>query len=208
MNAHIFTSAHRLPWLAALVAMTGVEVVRARRVARMSAALEAAEHRAEADPLTGLHNRAGMGARVDEAIARYGAAGLLLVDLNGFKAVNDTYGHGVGDAVLAEVGRRLAGALLPGEVAARHGGDEFSVLLTVVSPTAPGSWIQRRADAVAVAASGPVSLDDGLRVDVTASVGAAVAASARELWEAADAAMYGGKRMHHAAGATASEVAR
>ncbi|MDO3700754.1 EAL domain-containing protein [Micromonospora sp. C28SCA-DRY-2] len=84
---------------------------------------------AHTDALTGLANRRGL----LRALHRRAAAGtpcvLLGLDLDGFKNVNDMRGHDVGDAVLAEVGRRLRGNLRPGDVAARLGGDEFAVLL-------------------------------------------------------------------------------
>nr|WP_233257795.1 bifunctional diguanylate cyclase/phosphodiesterase [Micromonospora sp. S4605] len=84
---------------------------------------------AHTDALTGLANRRGL----LRALHRCAAAGtpcvLLGLDLDGFKNVNDMRGHDVGDAVLAEVGRRLRGNLRPGDVAARLGGDEFAVLM-------------------------------------------------------------------------------
>ncbi|QGN50322.1 EAL domain-containing protein [Micromonospora sp. WMMC415] len=84
---------------------------------------------AHTDPLTGLANRRGL----LRALHRCAQAGtpcvLLTLDLDGFKNVNDMRGHDAGDAVLAEVGRRLRGNLRPGDVAARLGGDEFAVLM-------------------------------------------------------------------------------
>ncbi|MGS2614802.1 putative bifunctional diguanylate cyclase/phosphodiesterase [Micromonospora sp. LZ34] len=84
---------------------------------------------AHTDALTGLANRRGL-LRALHRCAEAGAPCVLLgLDLDGFKNVNDMRGHDVGDAVLAEVGRRLRGNLRPGDVAARLGGDEFAVLL-------------------------------------------------------------------------------
>ncbi|MEV0156436.1 bifunctional diguanylate cyclase/phosphodiesterase [Micromonospora sp. NPDC050686] len=84
---------------------------------------------AHTDPLTGLANRRGL----LRALHRCAEAGvpcvLLVLDLDGFKNVNDMQGHDVGDAVLEEVGRRLRGNLRPGDLAARLGGDEFAVLV-------------------------------------------------------------------------------
>src|SRR5262249_22976644 len=89
----------------------------------------ATERAAHTDRLTGLPNRAGLEtelARLADQGARYG---LLMVDLNGFKLVNDMFGHAAGDAVLAAVGARLAELTRDGGFAARLGGDEF-VLIT------------------------------------------------------------------------------
>ncbi|MEU8298146.1 bifunctional diguanylate cyclase/phosphodiesterase [Micromonospora sp. NPDC048909] len=84
---------------------------------------------AHTDPLTGLANRRGL-LRALHRCAEAGSDCVLLgLDLDGFKNVNDMRGHDVGDAVLAEVGRRLGGNLRPGDVAARLGGDEFAVLM-------------------------------------------------------------------------------
>ncbi|MEU5945466.1 bifunctional diguanylate cyclase/phosphodiesterase [Micromonospora sp. NPDC047465] len=84
---------------------------------------------AHTDPLTGLANRRGL-LRALHRCAEAGTPCVLLgLDLDGFKNVNDMRGHDVGDAVLAEVGRRLRGNLRPGDVAARLGGDEFAVLM-------------------------------------------------------------------------------
>ncbi|MGN9808378.1 putative bifunctional diguanylate cyclase/phosphodiesterase [Micromonospora sp. BQ11] len=84
---------------------------------------------AHTDPLTGLANRRGL-LRALHRCAETGTSCVLLsLDLDGFKNVNDMRGHDVGDAVLAEVGRRLRGSLRPGDVAARLGGDEFAVLM-------------------------------------------------------------------------------
>ncbi|WP_407940460.1 putative bifunctional diguanylate cyclase/phosphodiesterase [Micromonospora auratinigra] len=84
---------------------------------------------AHTDPLTGLANRRGL-LRALHRCAEQGVPCVLLgLDLDGFKNVNDMRGHDVGDAVLAEVGRRLRGNLRPGDLAARLGGDEFAVLM-------------------------------------------------------------------------------
>lgn len=92
---------------------------------------------AHTDPLTGLANRRGL----LRALHRNAQAGvpcvLLGLDLDGFKNVNDMRGHDVGDAVLAEVGRRLRGNLRPGDLAARLGGDEFAVLMHGVDDPGP-----------------------------------------------------------------------
>ena len=88
---------------------------------------------AMSDPLTGLANRAHFVAAVTQATASSGDRGLvaiLLLDLDEFKRINDTAGHDAGDALLQTVAERLRGALRPGDLIARMGGDEFAVLLT------------------------------------------------------------------------------
>ena len=91
------------------------------------------EHRAFHDTLTGLANRALFADRLGQSLARRARGSqdlaVLLVDLDGFKDINDSLGHDAGDEVLTEISRRLAAALRPGDTVARLGGDEFAVLL-------------------------------------------------------------------------------
>lgn len=154
-----------------------------------------AELRAEAelDPLTALQNRRSFERALAAHLAvtqRYGAAGaLLLVDVDRFKAVNDTHGHVAGDEVLREVGRLLHGRLRGSDVVGRLGGDEFAVLLPLVPPS----------DVAAVAAAivGEVREHTAVRTPVTVSVGAALispGASVPEVFERADLALYTAKR--------------
>jgi diguanylate cyclase (GGDEF)-like protein len=88
-------------------------------------------YRAMHDPLTGLANRAVLVERLDWFLSRAGGTGhpvLLLIDLDGFKDVNDTYGHPIGDELLAAVSQRLLMAVSADAVVARMGGDEFAIL--------------------------------------------------------------------------------
>jgi diguanylate cyclase (GGDEF)-like protein/PAS domain S-box-containing protein len=90
---------------------------------------ERIRHEAVHDPLTGLANRTLLRDRLEHALAKSERLGnetaVLFVDLDNFKEVNDHYGHGTGDAVLMELGRRLRTAIRPGDTVARFGGDEF-----------------------------------------------------------------------------------
>jgi len=151
--------------------------------------------RLRTDPLTGLASRAGLAAGVRRARHRRGHVGLLLLDLDGFKNVNDTYGHQIGDEVLVETARRLRAAALPGERAVRLHGDEFALLFTART----AEHVEARRAAVAAALDRPVALAN-LRVCATASIGAAVLparhATLNQLLAAADAAMYRVKLRH------------
>jgi diguanylate cyclase (GGDEF)-like protein len=84
---------------------------------------------AHLDPLTELPNRTLLRTRIEEAIAREGSACVMLVDLDGFKDVNDSLGHAGGDAVLIDVAERLEACVRPLDTVARMGGDEFAVLI-------------------------------------------------------------------------------
>jgi diguanylate cyclase (GGDEF)-like protein len=154
------------------------------------------EQQALTDALTGLPNREHLAERTAAALEESsrgepGAAGpaLLLFDLDRFKEVNDTLGHQVGDSLLQVVGRRLTSALRPGDTVARLGGDEFAVLLTGASAAEADATAVRLLHEVRV----PVEVG-GLRLDVRASVGVAVAPEhgrdLEELLQHADVAMY------------------
>lgn len=156
------------------------------------------EQVARTDPLTGLPNRLFLQAEAARRAARAAreeaAFGALVMDLDGFKHVNDTLGHAGGDALLIDVAQRLQGALREGDVLARLGGDQFVVL------TGPGTDARRlralgRRLVDALAAPFPVG---GLEVFVGASVGGALfpqhAPTPDALFRCADAAMYEAKR--------------
>jgi diguanylate cyclase (GGDEF)-like protein/PAS domain S-box-containing protein len=145
---------------------------------------------AYSDPLTGLANRSHFGAELRAAIADGGPVGLLFVDLDDFKLVNDTLGHAAGDELLCAVADRLAaGHGLVG----RHGGDEFLVLLRGVDAAAA----RAEAEAVAAALAEPFRIA-GRSLSIRASVGAAAcpgeAPDADGLLRLADTAMYREKR--------------
>jgi len=147
------------------------------------------------DPLTGLANRAYFGTRVEEAVvdARPRGVGVLFVDLDGFKAVNDSLGHQVGDRVLEVVGQRLRGCVRPGDVVARLGGDEFGVLIVGTDVDDAVGWVARR---VFRQLSTPVQVGDR-EIGMGASTGVAVndagVETADQLLRNADLAMYRAK---------------
>ncbi|WP_336921383.1 putative bifunctional diguanylate cyclase/phosphodiesterase [Aquipuribacter sp. SD81] len=146
------------------------------------------------DDLTGLPNRRRLDQSLRAATTREGRpVGLLMLDLDRFKDVNDALGHPVGDALLVEVSRRLQGATSGEELVARLGGDEFAVLL----PGVRGEELLERARAVAALLGPPVDLGH-ISLHVSTSVGAAAypdhAGDASHLMRAADVAMYRAKR--------------
>jgi diguanylate cyclase (GGDEF)-like protein len=169
-----------------------------RNAAAFAETQRLAEHHAYAashDPLTGLANRRHLyerGAGLLSSGAK-GQMGLLLVDLNHFKEINDTLGHAAGDQVLAEVARRLAAAAAPDDLVVRLGGDEFAVLFSNIA--APALALPR-ANAVLAGLNPPIEVD-GMRIVVEASAGVALApfrGGVEELLRRADVAMYQAKR--------------
>ncbi len=150
---------------------------------------------ANEDPLTGLANRARFQERLAEEVARSQRAGttfgLLYLDLDGFKGVNDQLGHDAGDALLIEVGRRLTTTLRETDFAARLGGDEFAVVIDADSVQSAATCAQR----ILVALARRYGQHQA-QAAVTASVGVALyeaGESPRALTKAADAAMYQAK---------------
>lgn len=149
------------------------------------------------DTLTGLPNRALFEDRLAQALARErrhgGAVGVLFVDLDDFKLVNDSLGHAAGDELLRAVAARLADGLRDTDTAARFGGDEFAVLLPeLVDGLAEAEAVAER---LRVALQTPVELR-GQALTVTASVGIALAAradSSEDVLRNADVAMYAAK---------------
>ncbi len=118
------------------------------------------------DPLTGLANRNLLTARTRGALARPGPHALMLIDLDGFKEVNDELGHPVGDELLTVLADRLRTAVPPGAVVARLGGDEFAVLVQDVCP----AQARTVADAVCRSLAAPCLLS-GREVALTSSIG-------------------------------------
>jgi diguanylate cyclase (GGDEF)-like protein/PAS domain S-box-containing protein len=159
---------------------------------------EQLRHDALHDPLTGLWNRPAFSQYAEKACLRAAresfTLALLFVDLDGFKQVNDTLGHGLGDEVLVQVGRRLRSCLRGTEVLARLGGDEFTVLIERVSGAGDAIDI---ADRIHDTLTRPFEGPEG-PLYLGASVGIALSEngrlSAAELLRDADHAMYSAKR--------------
>jgi diguanylate cyclase (GGDEF)-like protein/PAS domain S-box-containing protein len=147
------------------------------------------------DPLTGLPNREFFLERLDGALARRGGqVAVLFVDLDDFKVVNDSLGHGAGDRLLSAVAERLSSVLRPDDVIARFGGDEFTILLPGIASEDHALAVAGR---VSEALADPLVLDGEHRY-VSASVGMSFAApgsDAQALLRDADAAMYRAKEM-------------
>jgi len=154
---------------------------------------ELLRHQAFHDPLTGLANRALFTDRVEHTLVvhqRIGdEAAVLFLDLDDFKAVNDSLGHLAGDELLRAVGLRLRDALSPRHTVARLGGDEFAIL---VEDARGASAAVHAAELVVGALQAPFDIE-GREVFVTASVGIAVGRDKEELLRSADVAMYRAK---------------
>jgi diguanylate cyclase (GGDEF)-like protein/PAS domain S-box-containing protein len=153
--------------------------------------------RAVRDPLTGLANRALLEERLRAVLARDArtgdTSGILFLDLDGFKAVNDAYGHHVGDVVLRVVADRLAATVRPSDTLARIGGDEFVILVEGATPEGVAALADRLRDAVAE----PLAVDD-LNLNIGVSVGIAMSQAGTTapstLLARADEGMYAEKR--------------
>lgn len=170
---------------------------RDRTLAAEQAALQAATR----DALTGLGNRLSLDAQFEQAAAaalrKHRGMALLFIDLDGFKPINDQFGHDTGDHVLANIGQRLRAAVRKSDVAARIGGDEFVVLLADL-PLENADVIPPLVEKLLAAIREPMILK-GKRCQVGASIGIAHfpehGATLNHLMLAADQAMYHTK--HH-----------
>ncbi len=177
-------------------AVEGVFTV-ARDVTRRKRAEEELAHQALHDVLTGLANRALFLDRLEQALKRLARGGgrlaVLFIDLDRFKVLNDSLGHGAGDAVLIEIARRLAGALRPSDTVARLGGDEFAVVCDDVTDVAEASEIAAR---LCASVTEPIQVA-GQEVVLRASIGIVMsddpAASPATLLRNSDTAMYHAK---------------
>ncbi len=157
----------------------------------------ALEQQVRRDPLTGLANRLLFDERMAVALARGGRnrtrVGLLYIDLDYFKSVNDNHGHAVGDLVLREFARRLSGCIRSVDLGVRLGGDEFAVLVEDIATT---QSLQFVANKLATAMREPMTLGE-LTLHVTASIGVGMSGcgqtDAAALVQLADGALYQAK---------------
>ncbi|MFI1798544.1 putative bifunctional diguanylate cyclase/phosphodiesterase [Streptomyces sp. NPDC020379] len=162
------------------------------------------QHTAEHDPLTDLPNRALFTKKVQQALAgrRATDAGtaVLFIDLDGFKAVNDSVGHQAGDELLVQAARRLQDSVRSGDSTARFGGDEFAALIIgdgTRDPAAREYRIHEIADRLRLTLSQPYKVEGGTEVRVAASIGVAFAEpgiTPGALMRNADLAMYRAKQ--------------
>jgi diguanylate cyclase (GGDEF)-like protein len=167
-----------------------------RELAVARARIGELEARADIDPLLDILNRRGFERELKRALAhvkRYGTqAALMFVDLDGFKGINDRYGHGAGDALLKAVARELIGNVRASDTVGRIGGDEFGVLIWRLEgpqATAKARRLEARIAQVGIA-------HGRARIEVAASIGVAPlveGASPADIIDAADQAMYARK---------------
>jgi diguanylate cyclase (GGDEF)-like protein len=179
-----------------LAAQAGASLRNALQHRELNTLKNRLEHEASHDPLTELPNRRRFIEQLERMCGR-GRHGdliaVLFLDLDGFKTVNDRFGHECGNDLLVDVASRLRGCVRPGDVVARMGGDEFTVMLTRLESVAPTVEVAERItsmlhDAFRIA---------GLEVHISASIGIAVApadaANPGDLLRRADVAMYRAK---------------
>jgi diguanylate cyclase (GGDEF)-like protein len=156
------------------------------------------EKMAAEDALTGLPNRTAFTVRTQHALREAASSQrqptVLMVDLDGFKDVNDTLGHAVGDLLLVEVAQRLRTCVRDDDVVARFGGDEFAFLLRNIAPSVGEDTAER----IAAVLERPFVID-GVALDVEASVGITTAMPGQDVTDVvrdADVAMYVAKENH------------
>ncbi len=196
MEAEIVTFRDRRRWLrvTATVELENNAPVRIfgmkQDITEQKILLDRTRYLAEFDQMTGLANRTQFQARFN-ALTQAGEGALLLVDLDGFKAVNDTRGHAVGDECLKEAARRLQAACAGADLVARLGGDEFAVL---AGPRLGRTATADCARAIVEALARPV-MYEGAALRLGASVGVAFVGghAAEAVFKMADAALYAAK---------------
>ena len=178
--------------VAAVLFASGIALLTAIRARKLGSALA---HQASHDSLTGLPNRSLLCRRLERELTALDAPGqsvtLMILDLDSFKEVNDTFGHSVGDQVLVQVPRRIVNSVRTVDTVARLGGDEFAVLLG----SGPGDYVDILARRVLAALELPLAMKT-TTVAVAASIGIATAGpgdTADELLRNADLAMYTAK---------------
>jgi two-component system cell cycle response regulator len=168
------------------------QVRRKRYQERLRAELDRSLEMAVTDGLTGLRNRRYITSHL-EGLLRASGAALLMVDVDRFKAVNDTHGHAAGDEVLREVAQRLKQPLRATDVVARFGGEEFVVAMAAADAEEAMQVAERLRQSLVET---PVELDRMAPLYITASIGVAVSRPGdrlHDLTSAADAALYRAK---------------
>lgn len=170
-----------------------------QEVRDLSEQLERAEHQAKLDPLTGMLNRRGLEERVRSFLEDAGSlrgSVMLLADIDRFKALNDNYGHLLGDKVIRAVGRVICDSIKGRDIAARIGGEEFAVLLPDTS--VDGATVLAKRICAAIASSSIRRAGTRECIErVTVSIGVAASAESdtlETLIDRADRAMYAGKQ--------------
>jgi diguanylate cyclase (GGDEF)-like protein len=169
-----------------------------QEVAESRVAQAELEAQASLDPLTGLFNRAHLpviAEKLREELARSRPASLLVLDVDAFKSINDTFGHRAGDRILVSIARDLTANVRDGDVTCRYGGDEFLVFLADMGQSDAVATAERIRTAIAAR----VHQHGGASISVTASLGAASTtppqtATLETLLERADRALYAAKR--------------
>jgi len=156
-----------------------------------------ARRRSMVDPLTSVWNRAGLDSILERELAatsaRHSRLSVAMIDLDHFKEVNDRFGHGTGDAVLAEVARRLRVAARPADSVARFGGEEFLVVLPDCGESNASVVGERLRERIG---SAPVVVGQSVKLEVTCSIGVATAEvgePSNVLLTRADVALYDAK---------------
>jgi diguanylate cyclase (GGDEF)-like protein/PAS domain S-box-containing protein len=170
-----------------------------RDVTEIALARERISSLAYTDPLTGLANRTSLGASLEQAVQRSrrrsAKLAVVFLDLDGFKQINDAYGHDAGDALLVEVAQRLRKHLRASDLVARLGGDEFLVVLEDIQDLLPVEIVGRK---LLAEVTHPYYTQSGVEMRVTASIGISVlpndAVDAGALMKHADTAMYAAKQ--------------
>ena len=164
-------------------------------LAKVTELKEELKHQAYHDTLTGLPNRfhfvESLADRLKERLPDSQIA-VLYVDLDGFKSVNDTWGHHIGDELLAQVGARIRGAVRAGDLPARLGGDEFAVLVEEADEEAAEHAARRLTNAL-ITPFALSSCETSIQASIGISLSGPDAATAEDLIRNADLAMYGAK---------------
>ncbi len=196
LDTEIETAAGRLRWirLTATVDVRDGFAVRLfgikQDITDEKQASEAARRRADFDGMTGLANRMRFEDRL-ACLCREGAGLLMLIDLDGFKAVNDGLGHAAGDACLKEVARRMAGLCREADLVARIGGDEFAILLGGDLAVSVAGGLAER---IITAIGHPMGIGDGgVRIGASVGIAAIAGGSPADTFARADAALYAAK---------------